>query len=138
MLDARGLRGNTRLCSRRTTRQKAGYEAGKPALVSGGWQPHIISMRNILAVAAMLLPIGAALAETPADRNVIAPYRFPPPAERIEPRDRGRAELYRDQLRESQNRREQLDRQGKLDTLGRRELQDLHGETSRMERALER
>ena len=41
-------------------------------------------MRNILAVAAMLLPIGVALAETPADRNVIAPYRFPPPAERVE------------------------------------------------------
>jgi hypothetical protein len=118
--------------------QEAGRKAGLAALVSGGFQPHIISMRNILAVAAMLLPIGAALAETPADRNVIAPYRFPPPAERIEPRDRGRAELYRDQLRESQNRREQLDRQGKLDTLGRRELQDLHGETSRMERALER
>jgi hypothetical protein len=99
-------------------------------------------MRNILAVAALLLPIGAALAESPVgrpvDRNVIAPYRFPPPAERIDPADRGRAELYRDQLRESQNRREQLDRQGKLDTLGRRELQDLHGETSRMERALER
>ena len=103
---------------------------------------HMISMRNILAVAALLLPIGAALAESPVsrpvDRNVIAPYRFPPPAERIDPPDRGRAELYRDQLRESQSRREQLDRQGKLDTLGRRELQDLRGETSRMERALER
>jgi hypothetical protein len=95
-------------------------------------------MRNILAVAVMLLPIGVALAETPADRNVIAPYRFPPPAERIEPRDRGRAELYRDQLRESLNRREQLNSQGKLDTLDRRELQDLRGETRRMERALER
>jgi hypothetical protein len=107
-------------------------------------------MRNILAVVAMLLPIGAALAETPVnrstgrpadrptDRNVIAPYRFPPPVERIDPPDRGRAELYRDQLRESQSRREQLDRQGKLDTLGRRELQDLRGETNRMERALER
>jgi hypothetical protein len=107
-------------------------------------------MRNILAAAAMLLPIGMALAETPADRltvrpadrpadrNVIAPYRFPPPAERIDPPDRGRAELYRDQLRESLNRREQLNSQGKLDTLGRRELQDLRGETRRMERALER
>src|SRR3954453_3209019 len=99
-------------------------------------------MRNILAVAAMLLPIGVALAETPVnrpvDRNVIAPYRFPPPAERIDPPDRGRAELYRDQLRESLNRREQLNHQGKLDTLGRRELQDLRGETNRMERALER
>jgi hypothetical protein len=31
-----------------------------------------------------------------------------------------------------------LDRQGKLDTLGRRELQDLRGETNRMERALGR
>jgi hypothetical protein len=93
----------------------------------------MISMRNILAVAALLLPIGAALAESPVsrpvDRNVIAPYRFPPPIERIDPPDRGRAELYRDQLRESQSR---------LDTLGRRELQDLRGETSRMERALER
>jgi hypothetical protein len=102
----------------------------------------MISMRNILAVAALLLPIGAALAESPVsrpvDRNVIAPYRFPPPIERIDPPDRGRAELYRDQLRESQSRREQLDRQGKLDTLGRRELQNLRGETSRMERALER
>jgi hypothetical protein len=106
----------------------------------------MILMRNILAVAAMLLPIGAAVAETPADRsmnrpmdrNVIAPYRFPPPIERIDPPDRGRAELYRDQLRESRNRREQLNRQGKLDTLGRRELQDLRGETRRMERALER
>ena len=102
----------------------------------------MILMRNILAVAAMLLPIGAAVAETPADRpmdrNVIAPYRFPPPIERIDPPDRGRAELYRDQLRESQNRREQLNRQGKLDTLGRRELQDLRGETRRIERALER
>jgi hypothetical protein len=102
----------------------------------------MIPMRNILAVAALLLPIGAALAETPAgqpsDRNVIAPYRFPPPAERIDPPDRGRAELYRDQLRESLNRREQLDRQGKLDTLDRRELQDLRGETRRMERTLER
>jgi hypothetical protein len=99
-------------------------------------------MTNILAVAALLLPIGAALAETPAgrlgDRNVIAPYRFPPPSERIDPPDRGRVELYRDQLRESLNRREQLNRQGKLDTLGRRELQDLRGETRRMERALER
>jgi len=103
---------------------------------------HIMSMRNILAVAAMLLPIGVALAAPPADRpserNVIAPYRFPPPAERIDPPDRGRAELYRDQLRGSLNRREQLDRQGKLDTLDRRELQDLRGETRRMERALER
>jgi hypothetical protein len=106
----------------------------------------MISMRNILAVAALLLPIGAALAESPVDRsvnrpvdrNVIAPYRFPPPVERIDPPDRGRAELYRDQLRESESRREQLDRQGKLDTLGRRELQDLRGETRRMERALER
>jgi hypothetical protein len=110
----------------------------------------MISMRNILAVAALLLPIGAALAESPVgrpvdrsvdrpvDRNVIAPYRFPPPAERIDPPDRGRAELYRDQLRESLNRREQLNHQGKLDTLGRRELQDLRGETNRMERALER
>ena len=103
----------------------------------------MLSMKNILAVAAALLPIGAALAETPADRNVIAPYRFPPPSERIDPSergqvDRGRAELYRDQLRESQNRREQLNRQGKLDTLGRRELQDLRGETNRMERTLER
>jgi hypothetical protein len=100
------------------------------------------STKNILAVAAMLLPIGAALADTladrPSDRNVIAPYRLPPPVERIDPADRGRAELYRDQLRESLNRREQLDRQGKLDTLGRRELQDLRGETRRMERALER
>ena len=103
-------------------------------------------MRNILAVAALLLPIGAALAESPVgrpvdrsvDRNVIAPYRFPPPAERIDPPDRGRAELYRDQLRENLNRREQLNSQGKLDTLGRRELQDLRGETRRMERALER
>src|SRR5689334_9122974 len=105
-------------------------------------------MRIILAVAAMLLPIGAALADpqtgqpidrnVPSDRNVIAPYRFPPPVERIDPPDRGRAELYRDQLRESLNRREQLNRQGKLDTLGRRELQDLRGETRRMERALER
>jgi hypothetical protein len=95
-------------------------------------------MKSILAVAATLLPIGAALAETPADRNVIAPYRFPPSSERIDPSDRGRAELYRDQLRESQNRREQLNRQGKLDTLGRRELQDLRGETNRMERRLER
>jgi hypothetical protein len=99
-------------------------------------------MRNILAVAALLLPIGAALAESPVgrpvDRNVIAPYRFPPPAERIDPADRGRAELYRDQLRESLNRREQLNSQGKLDTLDRRELQDLRGETRRMERALER
>ena len=76
--------------------------------------------------------------DRPVDRNVIAPYRFPPPVERIDPPDRGRAELYRDQLRESQNKREQLNRQGKLDTLGRRELQDLRGETSRMERALER
>jgi hypothetical protein len=118
--------------------QEAGRKAGLAALVSGGFQPHIISMRNILAVAVMLLPIGVALAETPADRNVIAPYRFPPPADRIEPQDRGRAELYRNQLRESLNRREQLNRQGKLDTLGRRELQDLRGETSRMERALER
>jgi hypothetical protein len=102
----------------------------------------MISMRNILAVAVLLLPIGAALAESPVDRpvdrNIIAPYRFPPPVERIDPADRGRAELYRDQLRESQSRREQLDRQGKLDTLGRRELQDLRGETNRMERALER
>ena len=106
----------------------------------------MISMRNILAVAVLLLPIGAALAESPVDRsvdrpvdrNVIAPYRFPPPVERIDPPDRGRAELYRDQLRESGSRREQLDRQGKLDTLGRRELQDLRGETRRMERALER
>jgi len=99
-------------------------------------------MRNILAIAAMLLPMGAALADTladrPSDRNVMAPYRFPPPAERINPSDRGRAELYRDQLRESLNRREQLNSQGKLDTLGRRELQDLRGETNRMERALER
>ena len=103
-------------------------------------------MGNILAVAALLLPIGAALAESPVgrpadgsvDRNVIAPYRFPPPAERIDPPDRRRAELYRDQLRESLNRREQLNRQGKLDTLGRRELQDLRGETNRMERALGR
>jgi hypothetical protein len=102
----------------------------------------MISMRNILAVAALLLPIGAALAESPVgrpvDRNVIAPYRFPPPAERIDPADRGRAELYRDQLRESLNRREQLNSQGKLDTLDRRELQDLRGETRRMGRALER
>jgi hypothetical protein len=102
----------------------------------------MISMKNILAVTALLLPIGAALAESPVgrsvDRNVIAPYRFPPPVERIDPPDRGRAELYRDQLRESESRREQLDRQGKLDTLGRRELQDLRGETRRMERALER
>jgi len=99
-------------------------------------------MRNILAVAALLLPIGAALAESPVgrpvDRNVIAPYRFPPPVERIDPADRGRAELYRDQLRENLNRREQLNSQGKLDTLDRRELQDLRGETRRMERALER
>jgi hypothetical protein len=103
-------------------------------------------MRSILAVAAMLLPIGAALAETPVnrstgrpmDRNVIAPYRIPPPVERIDPVDRGRAELYRDQLRESLNRREQLNSQGKLDTLGRRDLQDLRGETNRMERALGR
>jgi hypothetical protein len=99
-------------------------------------------MRNILAVAAMLLPISVALADPqtarPSDRNVIAPYRFPPLVERIDPPDRGRAELYRDQLRESLNRREQLNRQGKLNTLGRRELQDLRGETRRMERALER
>lgn len=103
----------------------------------------MISMKNILAIAAALLPLGAALAETPADRNVVAPYRFPSPSERIDPpdrgqADRGRAELYRDQLRGSQNRREQLNRQGKLDTLGRRELQDLRGETNRMERTLER
>ncbi len=110
----------------------------------------MISMKNILAVTALLLPIGAALAESPVgwpvdrsvdrpmERNVIAPYRFPPLVERIDPPDRGRAELYRDQLRESESRREQLDRQGKLDTLGRRELQDLRGETRRMERALER
>lgn len=110
----------------------------------------MISMKTILAVAiaATLLPLGAALADTPADRSVIAPYRFPSPAERIEPSDRGqvdrgqadrgRAELYRDQLRGSLNRREQLNRQGKLDTLGRRELQDLRGETNRMERTLER
>jgi hypothetical protein len=105
----------------------------------------MISMKNILAIAiaAALLPLGAALAETPADRNVIAPYRFPSPSERIDPPDRsqvdrGRAELYRDQLRGSQNRREQLNGQGKLDTLGRRELQDLRGETNRMERTLER
>ena len=93
------------------------------------------------------------MAETPADRNVIAPYRFPPSSERTAPSDRskadrsqvdrgqvdrGRAELYRDQLRGSQNRREQLNGQGKLDTLGRRELQDLRGETNRMERTLER
>jgi hypothetical protein len=100
----------------------------------------MISMKTILAIAiaAALLPLGAALAETPADRNVIAPYRFPSPSERIDPPDRGRAELYRDQLRGSQNRREQLNGQGKLDTLGRRELQDLRGETNRMERTLER
>lgn len=106
------------------------------------------SMKNILAIAAALLPLGAAMAETPADRSVIAPYRFPPSSERIDPLDRsqanrnqvdrGRAELYRDQLRGSQNRREQLNGQGKLDTLGRRELQDLRGETNRMERTLER
>ena len=113
----------------------------------------MILMKNILAIAAALLPLGAALAETPADRNVIAPYRFPPSSERTAPSDRskadrsqvdrgqvdrGRAELYRDQLRGSQNRREQLNGQGKLDTLGRRELQDLRGETNRMERTLER
>ena len=100
----------------------------------------MIFMKTILAVAiaAALLPLGAALAETPADRNVIAPYRFPPSSERIDPPDRGRAELYRDQLRGSQNRREQLNGQGKLDTLGRRELQDLRGETNRMERTLGR
>lgn len=113
----------------------------------------MISMKNILALAAALLPLGAALAETPADRSVIAPYRFPSSSERIDPLDRsqadrsqagrnqvdrGRAELYRDQLRASQNRREQLNGQGKLDTLGRRELQDLRGETNRMERTLER
>jgi hypothetical protein len=68
---------------------------------------------------------------------VIAPHRFPPPAE-IEPTDRGRAELYRDQLRGSLERREQLDRKGELDILDRRELLDLRHETRRMERALER
>jgi hypothetical protein len=103
----------------------------------------MISMKTILAIAAALLPLGAALAETPADRNIVAPYRFSSPSERVDPSDRsqvdrGRAELYRDQLRGSQNRREQLNGQGKLDTLGRRELQDLRGETNRMERTLER
>jgi hypothetical protein len=94
-------------------------------------------MEKILAIVAVLLPFGAALADQPAERNVIAPYRFPPPAE-ISPADRGRAELYRDQLRGSLNRREQLDKRGKLDTQDRRELLDLRHETRRMERALER
>lgn len=112
------------------------------ALVPDRVPPYMISMKNILAVAAALLPLGAALADTPVDRNVTAPYRFSPPAERSQTDrsqvDRGRAELYRDQLRGSLNRREQLNGQGKLDTLGRRELQDLRGETNRMERTLER
>src|SRR5690349_9103474 len=85
-------------------------------------------MEKILAIAIVLLSVGAALADQPSERSVIAPYRFPPPAE-INPADRGRAELYRDQLRESLDRREQLDRRGKLDTLDRRELLDLRSET---------
>lgn len=49
----------------------------------------MIFMKTILAVAiaAALLPLGAALAETPADRNVVAPYRFPSPSEQIDPPD---------------------------------------------------
>ncbi|QQP88135.1 hypothetical protein IGS68_19015 [Skermanella sp. TT6] len=95
-------------------------------------------MRNLMIVAALLLPIGTAAAQVPGERNVISPHRTPVPGERIDPSDRGRAELYRDQLRGSQERRELLDRQGKADILDRRELLDLRDESRRMDRALER
>ncbi|EWY40149.1 hypothetical protein N825_03645 [Skermanella stibiiresistens SB22] len=91
-----------------------------------------------MILAALLLPISAAMAQAPVDRNPAAPYRFSPPPRQLDPVDRGRAELYRDQLRQSETRREQLDGQGKLDTLDRRELLDTRNESRRMDRTLGR
>lgn len=64
------------------------------------------------------------------------PYLFAPPPERLDPVERGRAELQRDRLNSALREMDQRDALGKLDSFGRRDRLQLRGESQRFDRLL--
>jgi hypothetical protein len=66
------------------------------------------------------------------NRNDLAPYRFQPPAADLNPVERDRAILYRNDLQRQQFQLDRDDAAGRLDPLERRERLDTEAELNRM------
>lgn len=67
------------------------------------------------------------------DRNILAPFRFQSPTEDLDPIERDRATIYRNQLQRQQREFDHAQAQGRLDPLGRRLQLDTQSELDRMD-----
>jgi hypothetical protein len=89
--------------------------------------------RTILSIALTCSLFTSAAA---ADRNILAPFRFQSPAEKLDSIDRDRAIIYRNQLQRQERELEHAQAQGRLDSLGRRQQLDTQSELDRMNEVL--
>lgn len=94
----------------------------------------MLAMRRLLVISALLLTAAVAQAEEP---SVLAPYRFPPPAQTLSPAEQQRARTYRSQLQNQLNHLERQRATGRLTPREENRLQDTHRELDRMDRILQ-
>lgn len=80
--------------------------------------------------------IGGGAGAAEPETRAIAPYLFAPPPEKLDPVERGRAELQRDRLEEALRSLDRRDALGELDSFGRRDRLELRGESQRFDRLL--
>jgi hypothetical protein len=95
---------------------------------------HFLHMKYLAVVALACLAGGACAAEP--EIHATKPYLFAPPPERLDPVERGRAELQRDRLDSALRSLDRRSDLGKLDGFGRRDRLELRGEAQRFDRLL--